>query len=95
MNGRPRKVVNSDAAAVNVEVSVLAGAGDDSYVCTDWTAQPQGVEHPQNSDQDQAPQSGRVVFFGGVWLSYSSRGGRAKQARLVRALSGGNVSMLC
>lgn len=93
MNGRPRKVVNSDAAAVNVEVRVLAGAGDDSYVCTDWTAQPQGVEQPQNSDQDHAPQSGRVVFLG-VWLSYSSRGGGGRNKHDWCVLSGGNVSML-
>lgn len=75
MNGRPRKIVNSDAAAVDVEVRVLAGAGDDSYVCTDWTAQPQGVEQPQNSDQDQAPQSGRVVFFGGGLAQLLEQGG--------------------
>lgn len=76
--------VNS-GAAVSVEVRVLAGAGDDSYVCTDWTAQPspaQVVEQPQNSDQDQYPSRAGSFFLGGVWLSYLlEQGGRAKQAR--------------
>lgn len=77
--------VNSGAAAVSVEVRVLAGAGDDSYVCTDWTAQPspaQVVEQPQNSDQDQHPSRAGSFFLGGSGsVTYSSRGGRAKQAR--------------
>lgn len=86
--------VNSGAAAVSVEVRVLAGAGDDSYVCTDWTAQPspaQVVEQPQNSDQDQHPSRAGSFFLGGLAQLPTRAGGAGETSS---TLSGGDVSML-